>query len=161
MWCAVIGIRRSAEGERSAGFARAHAHAAAQPFGLRPLGGRTITKAASLGRSSRFAVVLASLFQLMLRGSQHIFSRWGDSADVHRDTYRIFCVMASVLNPVFGLVYQITDPEAFDPLWARLVLSVAALLLLSLSYMVRWVEQNFIVLVRGYFYLLIVFIIAE
>ncbi|NNF57058.1 MAG: response regulator [Rhodothermaceae bacterium] len=79
---------------------------------------------------------------------------------MHRDTYRIFCVMASVLNPVFGLVYQITDPEAFDPLWARLVLSVAALLLLSLSYMVRWVEENFIALVRGYFYLLIVFIIG-
>ena len=81
-------------------------------------------------------------------------------AEVHRDTYRIFCVIAGVLNPVFGAVYQITDPSAIDPLWARLVLSVISLLLLSLSYMLPWVEERFIVLVRAYFYLLMVNIIG-
>ncbi len=83
---------------------------------------------------------------------------WGGTANVHRNTYRIFCVLAGVLNPIFGGVYQFTDPLAIDPPWARLVLSVGILLLLSLSYMVRWVEKNFIGLVRGYFYVMIVFI---
>lgn len=83
---------------------------------------------------------------------------WGGSANVHRNTYRIFCVLAGVLNPLFGGVYQFTDPMAIDPPWVRLVLSVGVLLLLSLSYMVRWVELNFIGLVRGYFYVMIVFI---
>lgn len=83
---------------------------------------------------------------------------WGGTANVHRNTYRIFCVLAGVLNPLFGGVYQFTDPTVIDPPWARLVLSVGILLLLSLSYMVRWVEKNFIGLVRGYFYVMIVFI---
>lgn len=81
-------------------------------------------------------------------------------AEVHRSTYRVFCLIAGILSPIFGLVYQATDPGAIDPPWARLVLSVVVLLMVSLSYMVPWVEKNFISLVRGYFYLLIAFVIG-
>ena len=79
---------------------------------------------------------------------------------MHRGTYRVFCVFAAVLVPIFGVVYQITDPGSFDPMWGRLGMSVALLLLLSLSYMAEWVERNFIVLVRGYFYLLITYLVG-
>lgn len=85
-------------------------------------------------------------------------SAWSGSQDIHRDTYRIFCVLAGVLNPLFGVAYHAVDPTVVDPLWMRLVLSVLLLLLLSLSYMVRWVERNFIVLVRAYFYLLMTYV---
>ena len=85
---------------------------------------------------------------------------WNDSGDMHRGTYRVFCVIAAVLVPIFGVVYQITDPGAFDPMWGRLGMSVVLLLLLSLSYMVEGVERNFIVLVRGYFYLLITYLVG-
>ncbi|MEP0548014.1 MAG: ATP-binding protein [Rhodothermales bacterium] len=88
------------------------------------------------------------------------FGHWNGLAEVHRDTYRVFCVIAGVLNPVFGLVYQVTDPGAIDPLWGRFALSALSLLLLSLSYMVPWVEANFIVLVRGYFYVLMANIVG-
>ncbi len=79
---------------------------------------------------------------------------------MHRSTYRMFCVITAVLNPLFGVVYQITDPGDFDPIWGRLIMSVLLLLLLSLSYMVEWVQRNFIPLVQGYFYLLIVNIVG-
>lgn len=85
---------------------------------------------------------------------------WTDSGDLHRSTYRVFCVIAAVLNPVFGVVYQMTDPSGFDPLWGRMAVSLGLLLLLSLSYMVEWVEQNFLRLVQGYFYVFIVYLVG-
>ncbi|WP_412060895.1 hybrid sensor histidine kinase/response regulator [Rubrivirga sp. IMCC45206] len=83
-----------------------------------------------------------------------------DSGDLHRSTYRVFCVIAAALNPVFGAVYQATDPGGFDPLWGRLLVSVGLLLLLSLSYMVEWVAQNFLRLVQGYFYVFVVYLVG-
>ena len=85
---------------------------------------------------------------------------WSDSGDLHRGTYRVFCLMAAVLTPAFGVVYQFTDPDGIDPMWGRFTLSVALLLLLSLSYMVRWVERNFVQLVQGSFYILMVYVIG-
>ncbi|HET6569416.1 MAG TPA: ATP-binding protein [Rhodothermales bacterium] len=81
-------------------------------------------------------------------------------ADVHRDNYRIFCVLAGVLNPAFGIVYQLTDPNIVDPLWARFALGVFSLLLLSLSYMSEWVKEHFVELVHLYFYGLIAFYVG-
>jgi PAS domain S-box-containing protein len=88
------------------------------------------------------------------------FERWIGIADVHRDNYRIFCVLAGVLNPAFGMVYQFTNPAVVDPLWARFALGVASLLLLSLSYMSEWVKEHFVQLVRAYFYSLIAFYVG-
>ncbi len=85
---------------------------------------------------------------------------WIGSDDVHRNTYRVFCVLAGLLNPLFGVVYNTAFPEAIDPLWGRLALSVLALLLLSLSYMDPRFERNFIGLVRGYFCLLMLYIVG-
>lgn len=87
-------------------------------------------------------------------------SRSTGPVDVHRDTLRIFCVLAGMLNPLFGAVYRITDPTAFDPLSARFGLAVIALFLLSLSYMHAWVRDHFIGLVQAYFYLLIVYLVG-
>ena len=84
----------------------------------------------------------------------------GGLTDVHRHTYRFFCVIASLLNPVFGIVYHITDPTAIDPLWARFAVAICALLLLSFSFMNDWVRERFIQLVHTYFYLLIVYLVG-
>ncbi|WP_412069971.1 hybrid sensor histidine kinase/response regulator [Rubrivirga sp. IMCC43871] len=80
--------------------------------------------------------------------------------DVHRSTYRVFCVLAGVLSPLFGVVYTAAFPDAIDPLWARFGLSVVALLLLSLSYMDARVERHFVALVRAYFGLLMLYIVG-
>ena len=80
--------------------------------------------------------------------------------EVHRDTYRLFCFLASVLSPAFGVIYHITDPAALDPMWARVGMALPTLLLLSLSYMSSWVKSNFIRLVHLLFYLLTAYLVG-
>lgn len=79
---------------------------------------------------------------------------------MHHDTYRIFCFLAGVLSPAFGIIYHFTDPAALDPMWARLGLAVPTLLLLSLSYMSSWVKANFVRLVHALFYLLTTYFVG-
>ncbi len=88
------------------------------------------------------------------------FGEWIDTADVHRDTYRIFCVLVAVLNPVFGIVYHYTNPADFDPLWMRVLLSVPFLGLLGFSYANTWVKDHFTFVVHGFFYILITFYVG-
>lgn len=83
-----------------------------------------------------------------------------EAEQVHRDTYRIFCFLAGVLSPAFGIIYHFTDPAALDPMWARLGLAVPTLLLLSLSYMSSWVKANFVRLVHALFYLLTIYFVG-
>lgn len=80
--------------------------------------------------------------------------------ELHRDTYRIFCFLAGVLSPAFGIIYHFTDPGALDPMWARLGLAIPTLILLSLSYMSSWVKANFIRLVHALFYLLTAYFVG-
>ena len=83
-----------------------------------------------------------------------------EAPSLHRDTYRIFCFLAGVLSPAFGVIYNFTDPTALDPLWARFGLALPTLLLLSLSYMSEWVKANFVQLVHGLFYLLTAYFVG-
>jgi len=83
-----------------------------------------------------------------------------EAEEVHRDTYRIFCVLTSVLSPAFGWIYHVTDPAALDPMWARVGMAIPTLLLLSLSYANSWVKKHFIPLVHLLFYLLTAYFIG-
>ncbi len=80
---------------------------------------------------------------------------WVATADVHRDTYRIFCAIAALLSPAFGLVYHYTNPEGTDPLWLRGLLATPFLGLLVLSYTSAWVKEHLIRFVHGFFYVLL------
>lgn len=83
-----------------------------------------------------------------------------EAGKVHRDTYRIFCVLTSVLSPAFGWIYHVTDPAALDPMWARVGMALPTLLLLLLSYANSWVKKHFIPLVHLLFYLLTAYFIG-
>ncbi len=47
---------------------------------------------------------------------------------------RLALVVVALLNPVYWVVYRSLLPEAFDPLWVRLVVVGVSLVLLSLTY---------------------------
>ena len=96
----------------------------------------------------------------MSKASTPVIERWVGIADVHRDNYRKFCALAGVLNPGFGIVYLLTNPDAIDPLWARFALGGLSLLLLSFSYMSAWVKQHFERLVQVYLYSAITFYVG-
>ena len=73
---------------------------------------------------------------------------------MHRNTYRIFCLLAAILPPAFGIMYHFSNPGTYDPLWGRIVLAGLALLLLALSYTSTWVLKHLIPLVHSLFYAL-------
>ena len=73
---------------------------------------------------------------------------------MHRNTYRIFCLLAAILPPAFGIMYHFSNPDTYDPLWGRLVLAALALLLLALSYTSAWVQKRLIPLVHSLFYIM-------
>ena len=82
------------------------------------------------------------------------FGKWVDRSEVHRNTYRILCVIAGILSPAFGIIYQYINPDALDPLWLRITLSGFAFLLLGLSFVSGWAKRHFISLVHFLFYVL-------
>lgn len=81
------------------------------------------------------------------------------NAYVHRNTYRLFCLLAGVISPAFGLIYYLTDPGA-EPLWARFGLAALTFALLALSYVSARVEEHFIPLVQGLFYVLTAYFVG-
>ena len=74
------------------------------------------------------------------------------SSHVHRNTYRIICLLAGVVSPAFGVIYTIVEPGAIDPLWARFSVAGITLLLPALSLRSAWVDKYFIPLAQGLFY---------
>ena len=51
-----------------------------------------------------------------------LFRSWTDASDSARlRTYRWLCVIGMLAVPLFGGVYAITNPEATDPIWMRLI----------------------------------------
>jgi PAS domain S-box-containing protein len=74
------------------------------------------------------------------------------SSHVHRNTYRIICLLAGIISPAFGIIYTLVEPGAVDPLWARFAVAGVTLLLPALSLQVDWVDEHFIPLAQGLFY---------
>lgn len=68
-------------------------------------------------------------------------------------TYRAYAVIAGVLIPLFWIIYRVSDPAAFDPLWLRLLLAAITFGLLGLSYVSPAVRDRFVVLMHGLLYL--------
>lgn len=79
---------------------------------------------------------------------------------MHLETYRVLCLLAGILNLVFGVIYHFTNPEAVDPIWVRFGVTVAALILPLLSYYSSWVQDYFIALVQGIFYIMTAYFVG-
>ncbi|MEO0559058.1 MAG: ATP-binding protein [Bacteroidota bacterium] len=94
---------------------------------------------------------------------QSLVPFWGASDDttVAIRALRLGLVFVSLFVPLYGWAYHLTVPEAYDPVWARVVLSVAALILLIGSYVVSsirdqprpWLVGLTVVLLSWYGYL--------
>jgi signal transduction histidine kinase len=56
--------------------------------------------------------------------------------------FRVALVLASILYPLFGIVYHATHPGAQDPMVIRLALSSASLAFVAASYRWAWVRRN-------------------
>ena len=69
---------------------------------------------------------------------------WGEggTADVPLRTLRLGLLLAALLSPVFWLELRVSNPEGFDPLWARALLSALALAVLAASYAVPAVRDH-------------------
>ncbi len=66
----------------------------------------------------------------------------GGSGDVPLRTLRMALVLTALLTPVFWVVYRVTNPGAYDPLWARALTSVMALGAVVASYAVPLVRDH-------------------
>lgn len=89
------------------------------------------------------------LTSLLLAGSHH--------HQLHTSslrTYRILCVVAAVLIPLFWPVYQFIDASYVDPFWLRVALAGFALGLIASSFVSRWARDHFSALVYLYLYVL-------
>lgn len=75
------------------------------------------------------------------------------SSHVHRNTYRLICLLAGIISPAFGMIYTLVEPGAVDPLWARFAVAGVTILLPALSLRVDWVDEYFIPLAQGLFYI--------
>ncbi|MCS3656451.1 signal transduction histidine kinase/PAS domain-containing protein [Salinibacter ruber] len=68
--------------------------------------------------------------------------------------YRLLGLLGAVLVPVFGVLLVAPDPQATDPMWARLGLSALLVGLVGASYASGAVRRRFAVWARGACYIL-------
>ncbi len=68
--------------------------------------------------------------------------------------YRLLGLLGAVLVPVFGVLLAAPDPQATDPMWARLGLSALLVGLVGASYASGAVRRRFAVWARGACYIL-------
>ncbi len=74
--------------------------------------------------------------------------------------FRLLILLGAVLILLFGPLYAATNPDAVDPLWARL--GVAGLLgaLVPASYLSRHVRHHFVSWLRGALFIVLVWLVA-
>lgn len=101
----------------------------------------------------------SSLFTLLS------FLRPDDDALSDRETwlvqvYRFLSVVAGLLIPVFGVLYQILPTAYVDPWTPRLVMSGILLALFVGSYTTAWIRRHYVPLMWGCLYLLMAWISA-
>lgn len=68
--------------------------------------------------------------------------------------YRILSLLGFLLVPLFGVLYEIANPEATDPVWARLTVGILFLVLFGASYLVGTVRRYYVLWMRGAIYVL-------
>lgn len=66
----------------------------------------------------------------------------GDDSTVPIRTLRLGLVFVCLFVPLYGWAYHLTAPEAYDPLWPRVGMAVAALILFAASYVVPAVREH-------------------
>ena len=89
-----------------------------------------------------------------------------DDADLSRESqsriqdFRLLTLLGAVLILLFAPLYAAADPEAVDPLWARL--GVAGLLgaLVPVSYLFRHVRHHFVAWLRGALFVVMGWLVA-
>ncbi|SHK87169.1 sensor histidine kinase [Rhodothermus profundi] len=64
-------------------------------------------------------------------------------------TYRALGWLAFFMAVSFWFVHRVTDPEAWDPLWLRVLVGSTALGAVLLSYRVAWVRKNLALIACG------------
>ncbi len=69
--------------------------------------------------------------------------------------YRLLCLLAAPLLPLFGVAYSFATPSAVDPLWMRLGFSVLFGGLVAASYLSRSLRRQFVLVVQGSLYLVL------
>ena len=66
----------------------------------------------------------------------------GGTTDVPLRALRMALVLTALLGPVFWAAYWVTNPGAYDPLWARALMSALALAAVAASYAVPAVRDH-------------------
>jgi len=69
--------------------------------------------------------------------------------------YRLLCLLAAPLLPLFGVAYEIAAPDAVDPFWVRLGFMGLYIGLVVLSYVARPLRHYFVSVVQGSLYLVL------
>jgi len=74
--------------------------------------------------------------------------------------HRLLCVLGAILVPLFGLLYKLASPGAFDPLGPRLLIAALFAGLVVVSYLSRRIRQHYVWWMRGVMYVLLGWIVV-
>ena len=72
----------------------------------------------------------------------------------HLTAGRVWCVLVSIIIPIFGVLYRLFDPVAIDLLWSRFAITAVPMGLVVASYVSALVRRYFIELVYGVVYVI-------
>lgn len=75
-------------------------------------------------------------------------------------SHRLLSLLAALLVPFFGGLYDLSNPEATDPMWARLGVGAFFLLLLGVSYWSRRARRHYVEWMRVPLYVLMTWFVA-
>jgi signal transduction histidine kinase len=74
--------------------------------------------------------------------------------------YRLLCLLAALLIPAFGGFYEVVNPTAVDPLWARLGFTGLFGGLVGASYLSSFLRRCFVPIVQGGLYVVLTWFVV-